>query len=54
MRIGYICPNYYPDMAGGIEWYSLYITRELAKLGHEVHVFTQATDKSEKIEETQY
>lgn len=48
MRIGYICPNYYPDMPGGIEWYSLHITQELAKLGHEVHVFTQTTNKANK------
>ncbi len=51
MRIGYICPNYYPDMAGGIEWYSLHITRELSNLGHEVHVFTQATKKADKPED---
>lgn len=51
MRIGYICPNYYPDMAGGIEWYSLHITKELARRGHQVHVYTQLTKKSDKAQE---
>jgi glycosyltransferase involved in cell wall biosynthesis len=52
MNIGYITPNFYPDMVGGIEWYSLNITRELARLGHEVHVFTQLTEKARGAEET--
>lgn len=51
MRIGYVVPNYYPDMIGGIEWYAYNITRELAKESHEIHVFTQATSKATEQEE---
>jgi len=34
---------FYPYMAGGVEWYILNLSRELVKLGVEVHIF--ATDK---------
>lgn len=51
MKIGFIAPNFYPDMAGGIEWYSLNICKELVKLGAEVHVFTKFGVKSSRAYE---
>jgi glycosyltransferase involved in cell wall biosynthesis len=37
-------------MIGGIEWYAFNITRKLATMGHDIHVFTQKTSKA-KIDE---
>ncbi|MFH1425989.1 MAG: glycosyltransferase family 4 protein [Candidatus Kerfeldbacteria bacterium] len=52
MKIGYVVPYYYPDMGGGIEHYAKHIAEELAALGHDVHVFTQATTAAPAGEET--
>ena len=51
MKIGFLVPNFYPDMTGGIEWYSYNITRELAKRDNKVYVFTQLTQKAKKSNE---
>lgn len=48
MKIGFVVPNYYPDITGGIEWYAYHITHELSKLGHDIHVFTQLSKKANK------
>lgn len=51
MKIAFVVPNYWPDMIGGAEWYTYHITRELALLGSEIHVFTQKTKKAKLFEE---
>jgi len=40
MRIVMVNVYFYPDMVGGAEWYVYNISRELVKMGHEIHVFT--------------
>ncbi|MEM2057837.1 MAG: glycosyltransferase family 4 protein [Thermoproteota archaeon] len=40
MKIVMVNVYFYPDMVGGAEWYVYNISRELVKMGHEVHVFT--------------
>lgn len=39
LTIAQITPSFYP-LIGGIELYVLYLSRELVKRGHEVHVYT--------------
>lgn len=50
MRIAFITFEYPPTIVGGAGTYAINVTRELAKLGHEVTVFTPhiETDKSLK------
>jgi len=48
MKVAFVSPYFYPDMAGGMEWYSLHITQELVKQGVDVGVFTQKTSKKQK------
>lgn len=52
MKIAFVVPNYWPDMIGGAEWYIYHITRELALVGNEIHVFTQQTKKAKTPEES--
>ncbi|MDA4136362.1 MAG: glycosyltransferase family 4 protein [Thaumarchaeota archaeon] len=40
MKIAQVNVFFYPFMVGGAEWYVYNISRELTKMGHEVHVFT--------------
>ena len=42
MRIAQVNVYFEPFMVGGAEWYVYNISRELVKMGHEVHVFTAA------------
>lgn len=46
MKIGLVASNFYPDLVGGAEYYTWNISKELLKLGHEIHVFTQETPKN--------
>lgn len=52
MNIGFITPHFYPDITGGIEWYSFYITSELARRGNKIYIFTQLSKKANQKEET--
>lgn len=47
MKIAMVNVYFYPDMVGGAEWYVYNISRELVKMGNEVHVFTSKYSKSE-------
>ena len=40
MKIAQVNVYFYPFMVGGAEWYVRNTSRELTKMGHEVHVFT--------------
>jgi glycosyltransferase involved in cell wall biosynthesis len=40
LKIAQVNVFFYPFMVGGAEWYVYNISRELTKMGHEVHVFT--------------
>jgi glycosyltransferase involved in cell wall biosynthesis len=40
MKIAMVNVYFFPEMVGGAEWYVYNISRELVKMGHEVHVFT--------------
>ena len=40
LRVVLTSVYFYPYMAGGVEWYILNLSRELVKLGVEVHIFT--------------
>ena len=40
LRVVLTSVYFYPHMAGGVEWYILNLSRELVKLGVEVHIFT--------------
>ncbi|MFX0200761.1 MAG: glycosyltransferase family 4 protein, partial [Candidatus Hodarchaeota archaeon] len=40
MKIAQVCPYFYPEMIGGIEWYALNICLELVRQGHDLHIFT--------------
>jgi len=40
LRVVLASVYFYPYMAGGVEWYILNLSRELVKLGVEVHIFT--------------
>lgn len=44
MRIGFISREFPPFFGGGVGIYVLEMSRALARIGHEVHVFTVATD----------
>lgn len=50
MKIGLIAVNYYPDLAGGAEFYTYHMMNRLADMGHEIHVFTQLTAKGNRPE----
>lgn len=49
MKIAQVNVYFYPVMVGGIEWYVYNISRELAKRGHEVHVYATDTYRGKKI-----
>lgn len=40
MKIAMANVYFFPEMVGGAEWYVYNISRELVRMGHEVHVFT--------------
>ncbi len=40
MKIAMVNVYFFPEMVGGAEWYVYNISRELVRMGHEVHVFT--------------
>jgi len=40
LRVVLTSVYFYPYMAGGVEWYILNLSRELIKLGVEIHIFT--------------
>ena len=54
MKIAQVNVYYNPFFVGGAEWYVYNISKRLAKMGHEVHVFTarkyQGKDAPEKEE----
>lgn len=50
MKIAYITLEYPPIILGGMGVYSANLTRELANLGHEVHVIAPHFANSEKEE----
>jgi len=49
MKICMVSIYFYPAMVGGLEWYILNISRELGKLGVEVHVFTTDSMNGQKL-----
>ena len=48
MKICFIAPFFYP-VKGGMEEHVLQLARGLIKKGHEVHVFTSNSSRSNKI-----
>ena len=48
MRIAQVNVYFQPFMVGGAEWYVYNISRELVKMGHDVHVFTAAEYEGKK------
>ena len=53
MRIAFITFEYPPFIIGGAGIYAINITRELAKLGHEVTVFTPQIDSIKSVDNTE-
>jgi glycogen(starch) synthase len=49
MKIAQLNVYFYPQMVGGAEWYVYNISRNLAKRGHEIHVFTVDKYKRKRI-----
>ena len=52
MRIAFITFEYPPFIIGGAGTYAINVTRELAKLGHEVTVFTPQIDSIKSLDNT--
>lgn len=50
MNICFVSPEYYP-ISGGTGAYVYYLSRELQKHGHRVHVITRSSEKAEKTVE---
>lgn len=50
MNICFVSPEYYP-ISGGTGAYVYYLSRELQKLGHRVHVITRSSEKAAKTVE---
>jgi glycosyltransferase involved in cell wall biosynthesis len=50
MNICFVSPEYYP-ISGGTGAYVYYLSRELQKLGHSVHVVTRSSEKAAKTVE---
>jgi UDP-glucose:(heptosyl)LPS alpha-1,3-glucosyltransferase len=48
MKIALVCKNYF-STKGGLERYTIYLSRELARKGHEVHVFANAWQQEQGI-----
>jgi len=49
MKIAQVNVYFYPAMVGGAEWYIYNVSRELVRMGHEVHVYAVDTYQGGKI-----
>ena len=49
LNICYLTNEYYPDIRGGIGKFVYILAREVAKLGHQVHVITLTRDNVESV-----
>ncbi|WP_440949208.1 glycosyltransferase [Methanosphaerula subterraneus] len=49
MRVAFVTFEYPPFVIGGAGVYAAHLTEELAKLGHQVVVFTPAIDDTEHL-----
>ena len=49
LNICYLTNEYYPDIRGGIGRFVYILAREVAKLGHQVHVITLTRDNIESV-----
>lgn len=50
LNICYLVNEYYPDIRGGIGKFVYILAREVAKLGHQVHVITLTRDNIERVD----
>lgn len=50
LNICYLTNEYYPDIRGGIGRFVYILAREVAKLGHQVHVITLTRDNIERVD----
>ncbi|MBU1118960.1 glycosyltransferase family 4 protein [Patescibacteria group bacterium] len=53
MTIGFVVPQFYPDLVGGSEYYTWHMANELTKLGHTVYAFTEYGPKA-RTQQEQY